>query len=103
MKLTALILAAAALSAPPASLQSEIKDHLDTVLIDGASARFRWQPVKSPRVYCAHVNSRNRMGGYTGWRLFYVMTDGRPLNAVFDGTIDLASTVCRENGYQVTP
>lgn len=96
--------AAAALSMPSASLQSEITKHLDNKLLDGKSARYHWQPVQSSKVYCAHVNAKNRLGAYTGWRLFYVITDGSPVNAVFDNdNIALASMVCSENGYKVMP
>lgn len=102
MKLLAL--AAAALITPPTSLQTEIRAALDPVLIDAPSARFQWQEVRSPRAYCAHVNSRNRMGGYSGWMLFCVNTDGAPMRVFLDSpSLDLASMIARENGYQVTP
>jgi hypothetical protein len=99
-----LALAAGALTAPPASLQTQIRAALNPVLIDAPSARFQWQEVRSPRAYCAHVNSRNRMGGYSGWTLFCVNTDGAPMRVFLDSaSLDLASMIARENGYQVTP
>jgi hypothetical protein len=99
-----MLLALAALTAPPASLQTEIRAALNPVLIDAPSARFQWQEARSPRAYCAHVNSRNRMGGYSGWMLFCVNTDGAPMRVFLDSeNLALASMIARDNGYQVTP
>lgn len=39
----------------------------DDLLVDGPSARWKWGDVVRGSVACFSVNSKNRMGGYTGW------------------------------------
>lgn len=104
-RLAIITLAATLIAAAPAdTLKSKIRSHLDTVLLDGQSARYIWPEVKSPRVYCGFVNAKNRLGGYTGYRLFYVQTNGSPIKATFDSdTLALASMVCDEAGYPLSP
>lgn len=53
-----------------------VRGMLDDQLIDYGSARFKRVQVGSigPRLLvCGEVNSRNRMGGYTGWTPFVAM------------------------------
>ncbi|MDZ7824516.1 MAG: hypothetical protein U5K75_11100 [Ahrensia sp.] len=96
--------AAAAFAAPSASLKTEIKAALDLVLIDAPSARFQWQPVRSPQAYCAHFNSRNRLGGYSGWTLFCVNTNGEKMKVFLNGTyVDFAVLIAQGHGYDVDP
>lgn len=46
----------------------------ESTLIDPFSAQFRkvFQQKDNPNVICGQVNSKNRMGAYVGWSLFYV-------------------------------
>lgn len=59
-------------------------DHIKAVrdrLFDPASAEFRNVRTGSRiDVWCGEVNSKNRMGGYVGWRAFVAFPpiDGRP-------------------------
>ena len=39
----------------------------DTLLVDSPSARWRWGKVFRGNVACVWINSKNRMGGYSGW------------------------------------
>lgn len=50
-----------------AAEQRRIIAHFDTILVDGPSARWRWGNVVRGHVACFSVNSKNRMGGYSGW------------------------------------
>jgi hypothetical protein len=55
---------------------AKIRELFDDQLIDYGSARFKRVVVGSigPRlVVCGEVNSKNRMGGYTGWEPFVAM------------------------------
>ena len=47
--------------------QRRIIAHFDTILVDGPSARWRWEKVIQGSLACFWVNSKNRMGGYSGW------------------------------------
>lgn len=91
-------------SLPSASLKTEISEHLDTVLADDQPTRYFWPRVKSQKVYCGLVITQNRSGGYSGHRVYYVITDGRPAEAVFDSeALDIATIVCKHEGYPTAP
>lgn len=47
--------------------QRRIISHFDDILVDGPSARWRWGKVVRGHIACFAVNSKNRMGGYSGW------------------------------------
>jgi hypothetical protein len=47
--------------------QRRIIAYFDTILVDGPSARWRWGKVVRGSIACFWVNSKNRMGGYSGW------------------------------------
>lgn len=51
----------------------------DRLLVDGPSARWRWGKVVRGNVACLWINSKNRMGGYSGWSEYTFNLD--------DGTI----------------
>ena len=53
--------------------QALIKAHFDNALLDGTSARWKWQLQRHPQVYCGWVNAKNRLGAYSGWKPYYVM------------------------------
>lgn len=61
-------------STPPrkitAAEQRRIIAHFDDILVDGPSTRWRWGDVIGGSVACFAINSKNRMGGYTGWQRF---------------------------------
>ena len=50
-----------------------IQNKLDTVLIDGQSARHKWVARKNTTAYCGWVNAKNQMGAYTGWKPYYIL------------------------------
>ena len=61
--------------------KEEISKTVRRELIDPESARFKWVPVSAvgAKVYCGLVNSKNRLGGYTGdapYAVFLVWIDG---------------------------
>lgn len=56
----------------PVTMQAAIRRKMDDVLLDGASARYRWPLWKHPDIYCFQVNAKNRMGGYVGWDTYAV-------------------------------
>ena len=47
--------------------QRRIIGHFDNILVDGPSARWRWGNVVRGHIACFDINSKNRMGGYSGW------------------------------------
>lgn len=101
----ALLVAAAVTTLSPA-LQRSIRNHFDTVLLDGPSARWKWPAAKNGKLYCGWVNAKNTMGAYTGWTPFYVIVEGSQVAA--GGLIDNQRTVaqlmrekCQESGYDV--
>jgi hypothetical protein len=49
---------------------AEAKEHVRRMLIDPESAQFRDVRQNGPYT-CGEVNSKNRMGGYTGFRKFF--------------------------------
>jgi hypothetical protein len=54
-----------------------IRDGLDTRLVDYPSARFRNVRIAADLSYaCGEVNSRNQMGGMTGWAPFFAVPEG---------------------------
>ncbi len=55
--------------ARPISLteRKRIMAAFDRLLVDGPSARWRWGKVVRGNVACLWINSKNRMGGYSGW------------------------------------
>ena len=57
----------------PTTKQALIKAHFDNVLLDGLTARWKWQLQRHPQVYCGWVNGKNRLGAYSGWKPYYVV------------------------------
>lgn len=58
---------------------SEMRKPILATLNDPDSAKFRSETLSSPwsvkgSVLCGEVNAKNRMGGYIGYRAFYVST-----------------------------
>jgi hypothetical protein len=87
--------------------QAQIKARFDTVLLDGVSARWKWQPQRSRLLYCGWVNAKNRMGAYSGWSPYYVMFEksGRITSAKIVGSGDspiVLETLCNSVGYNIS-
>ncbi|MNR28125.1 hypothetical protein D3C85_1454360 [compost metagenome] len=58
---------------------AQVREGLDKRLVDYPSARFKDVRISTDLKYaCGEVNSRNQMGGMTGWAPFYGVpeTDG---------------------------
>lgn len=82
-------LASADYGAYPWDAETIVKQHFESVLIDPESARYgkMTQPRKwydsnlgNPifgYVVCLHINSKNRLGGYTGNKGFAALIHGR--------------------------
>lgn len=67
-------------SPPPRPLQTGIRNKLDLELLDGASARFKWLPLKNSKgFYCGLLNAKNSLGAYTGFKPFLAEFDPRTL------------------------
>lgn len=70
-------------------------ERVQEVLSDPDSAKFREVSIKGGRV-CGQVNSKNKMGGYVGYRWFIVISDP-PRRVYVDGDgDDLANALCYE-------
>jgi hypothetical protein len=87
--------------------QAQIKARFDNVLLDGVSARWKWQPQRSRLLYCGWVNAKNRMGAYSGWSPYYVMFEksGRITSAKIVGSGDspiVLETLCNSVGYNIS-
>lgn len=97
----AAILASAATPLPV--IKSEIKADLNRRLLDGESARYIWPKRASKNAYCGFVNAKNRLGAYTGYRLFLTMTDGKgPVKVVVErNDSQIVPLLCKEFGYPV--
>lgn len=54
------------------------KKAFDTVLVDPKSVEYKNVFVYKDGTACGEVNSKNRMGGYTGFRAFIFNEDGGP-------------------------
>lgn len=66
--------APAAKQAPHGPQVASLRQGFDETLIDYGSARFKDVRLATDGVAtCGLVNSKNRMGGYTGWTPFYAM------------------------------
>lgn len=67
----------------PVETIEKARVRLDTDLADYPSARFRnviAQGSSERAKFCGEINSRNRMGGMTGWQRFYLDPDiGLPI------------------------
>jgi hypothetical protein len=84
VRTAALALALLATAAQAESVTDSAQKQLADRLVDGESARWRWWPAKqSPDgtvELCGFLNSKNRLGGYTGFTPVWVagrMVDGR--------------------------
>lgn len=64
--------AADAFPAPSDAQFAQARETLNQTLLDYPSARFRDVHGDSRRL-CGFVNSKNRMGAYTGWDRFVIM------------------------------
>ena len=77
------LIAAVALTAgslPPRQLRAGIQNKLDEQLLDGASARFKWLPLKNSKgFYCGLLNAKNYLGAYTGFKPFLAEFDPKTL------------------------
>ncbi len=86
-------------------------------MIDPESARFKWdkpailltdfkanrwaKPIPGAIGFeCGKVNSRNRMGGYSGFATFWVAIQGGVVvaHAIDDDIIDRAAASCKQYG-----
>lgn len=83
--------------------KAEIIRQADIDLIDGPSARWRWdQPRLDADLYCSFVNSKNSMGGYVGWRPFYFFQGKLRIIGPRDSVI-VYETLCSGSGYIPEP
>ena len=93
----------------PAKLQASIRNKLNVTLFDGFSARYLWPPVRGRAgQYCGWVNAKNRMGAYTGFKLFAVKYDLKSLTAdsvIIDDSDDqrVIEITCEVMGYSPKP
>lgn len=113
--LFATVLAGAApgeLAAPrelPLPLRQGIMRFLNARMLDGPASRYKWPAQrKSKLLYCGWINGKNTMGGYVGWRPFYVYFS-------LDGTVErvqvydpsdkadpiMFDALCKSNGYNI--
>lgn len=77
-------------------------------LKDPDSAKFYWQDYKGGSTYCAHVNSKNSYGGYSGKALLLVgvkLDDKGQIKAaepyIHEGDMKtMMSPICTKAGYQ---
>ncbi|MBX3488900.1 hypothetical protein [Parvibaculum sp.] len=76
-------------------------------LIDPESAQFRWGPTGPKASYCAEVNSKNSLGGYTGFAPFMAVLEQKN-GAVFNvvvlaiespDTLGAVRKTCNIEGY----
>lgn len=65
----------------------------DVQLKDGASARWRFEPVRADLV-CGYVNAKNSFGAYVGWQPFSAWTDGRDFTIYSNKDRWLFETLC---------
>jgi len=85
-----------------------IEDSARQHLKDPDSAKFFWQDYKGGSTYCAHVNSKNSYGGYSGKALLLVglKFDGKGKLAsaetyIHEGEMkEMMSPICTKAGYQ---
>lgn len=79
----------------PEPIFEAARQALDTRLFDYPSARFRG--VKSAVfVICGEVNSRNRLGAYTGWQSFMIATnDGETTIYLKPDDAIMVDTLCK--------
>jgi hypothetical protein len=66
---------------PFAPLVSEVVMQFDDTLADYPTARFKdvsFGYRDGKKVICGLYNAKNRMGGYTGWAVFYAFTGEAP-------------------------
>jgi hypothetical protein len=84
------------------SEKKRIMAAFDTLLVDSPSARWRWGKVIRGNVACLWVNSRNRMGGYSGWSEYTFdlesgdISSSEELDALLArlGTADSSNNIC---------
>lgn len=62
---------------------------LDDSLVDYPEARFRsvrfTDDHQGQSGFCGEMNTKNRMGGFTGWKRFFLLiSDDKTLNALYD-------------------
>lgn len=76
----------AAAASPQAGLKAEIIEKMETALLDGGSARYIWpDPWPADGKICGKINSKNRFGGYVGYRRFYAHKDQFGLSVMIEG------------------
>lgn len=100
---------AASLSVPTAQEQASIKNAFEDVLLDAASARFRWPKLASEASYCGWVNAKNAVGAFTGWQQYYLIYSmskdnklvviGTPILSNDPKMGSVASKMCIRAGY----
>jgi hypothetical protein len=75
---------------------SMAKDAVKQELTDPDSAVFRNERITTLGAVCGEVNSRNRMGGYGGFRHFQVSTfGGKQTVWMDDNDLHLAEQLCK--------
>ena len=86
-------------------------------LFDYNSARFKsvrlyYSTLHSPVIACGEVNSKNTLGGYTGWKPFIYIGDNNELEIEHDEPTDpegtvvfdfLKTTMCSRHHYEHLP
>ncbi|WP_353187482.1 hypothetical protein [Pseudomonas sp.] len=91
------------------SQKNKLQAAVKAQLIDEDSAKFKLPPYQGGDLYCGQVNSKNRMGGYTGYTVFQAAvlpgtTSGFYLLGIGSGDPSDPSTsaliqACSEKGY----
>ena len=120
--IASMALSSAAIAAAPsrpltASEKAVVEHAIRAQLSDPDSAKFRHNPYQTGSTwYCGLVNAKNRVGGYVGYRLFYVIVSegdkaigpiksARSSNIVSEDEAlpyMLAETRCSVEGYKTT-
>jgi hypothetical protein len=74
---------------------ADAKDTVKEKLVDPRSAEFKNVRATATGNVCGEVNSKNRMGGYVGFKHFWVFTSGAHRNVLLDSdTLDVAQQLC---------
>jgi hypothetical protein len=95
-----------------ASQKRAIEKAIKEKLIDPESARFKFPEIATTDVYCGLVNSKNRMGGYTGDAVFQVLVTPQGKSGTFvyvfgigdadpeSSTSAILLKTCSDKGYR---
>jgi hypothetical protein len=63
---------------------SNVKTEIKSLLIDPSSAQFKSITVFKNGNYCGEVNSKNKMGGYAGYKAFSKVDGKLEIHDIFD-------------------